>query len=268
MLAEHADGQHRRRRRARDAGARLVDHEDPIGISVERQADVEATSDDAGPDVALVGRLQRVGRVVGERAVELAVHHLQFDGGQAIEHRRHDESAHSVRCVGDHAQRAQLLDVDERHDVVDERRQQVLFGPPAAGGCGSRAPACEHGLGDDLDLPEAAVDADRTGAGQAQLDAVVLGRVVRGREHRARAVERPSGEVQEIGRAQAEVDDVDTLLQHAVGERGDEVNARRPHVASHEHPIGRGEAGEGRPRRHGRRPSRVDRGRRHVGRRP
>ena len=77
---------------------------DPIGIPVERQADVEASGDDAGPYVALVGRLQRVGRVVGERAVELAVHHLQLDGRQALEHRRHDETTHPVRSVGDDAQ--------------------------------------------------------------------------------------------------------------------------------------------------------------------
>ena len=60
-----------------------------------------------GPQVALVGRLQRVGGVVGERAVELAVHHLELDRRQALEHRRHDEAAHAVGGVGDDPQRAQ-----------------------------------------------------------------------------------------------------------------------------------------------------------------
>ena len=60
----------------------------------------------AGPQVALVGGLQRVGRMVGERAVELAVHHLELDHRQPLEHRRHDQAAHAVGGVGDDAQRA------------------------------------------------------------------------------------------------------------------------------------------------------------------
>ena len=117
--------------------------------------------------------------------------------------------------------------VDERHDVVGERRRagrSVLRRParrrPAAGRAG------EDGFGHGLDLGQAGVDADGLGPGEAQLDAVVLGRVVRRREHGAGRVEAPGGEVHEVGRHQTEVDDVDALAPHAVGERGHERRRR------------------------------------------
>ena len=110
---------------------------------------------------------------------------------------------------------------------------------------GARAVPVEHVLGDRLDLGEPGVDADRAGAREAELDAVVLSRVVRGGEHRARGVERAGGEVHQVGRGQPEVDDVDALLEHAVGERVDQLRAGRAHVAADEHPIGAStEAGE------------------------
>ena len=55
--------------------------------------------------------------------------------------------------------------------------------------------------------------ADGLGAGAAQLDAVVGGRVVAGGEHRAGAVEQPGGEVQLIGRGQPDPDDVEALAR-------------------------------------------------------
>ena len=112
------------------SGAGLVDHEDAIGVAVERQADVEAAGHHAGPQVALVGRLQRVGRVVRERAVELGIHDLELEHAEAIEHGGDDEAAHPVGGVGDDPPRAQGVDVDERHDVVDEVGEQVLLAAP------------------------------------------------------------------------------------------------------------------------------------------
>ena len=61
----------------------------------------------AGLQVALVGGLQRVGGVVRERAVELAVHDLELERRQALEDRGHDQAAHAVGGVGDDAQRPQ-----------------------------------------------------------------------------------------------------------------------------------------------------------------
>ena len=129
----------------------------------------------AGPQVALVGRLQRIGRVVRERAVELAVHHLELDLRQPLEHGRHDEAAHAVGGVGDDAHRRASR--RRRRTTARGRRTATITercdSEPARGGR-RRAAAVEHVGGDRLDLGEPAVDADRAGARQAQLDAVVL----------------------------------------------------------------------------------------------
>ena len=89
----------------------------------------------------------------------------------------------------------------------------------------ARAVAVEHGAGDGLDLAEP-VGADRAGALEAHLHAVVLGRVVRRREDHAGPVTVTGGEVDEVRRGQADVDDVDALAQHAVGEGVDQGRAR------------------------------------------
>ena len=47
-------------------------------------------------------------------------------------------------------------------------------------------------------------------------------------------LEAAGGVVDEVGRGQAEVDDVEALRRDAVGERGGELDAGRPHVARHE----------------------------------
>ena len=114
---------------------------------------------------------------------------------------------------------------------------------PARGGVGGAVPV-EHGRGDGLDLAEA-VGVDRLGALQAHLHAVVLGGVVRGREHHPGPVAVAGGEVHEVRRRQADVDDVDALAEHPVGERGDELGARRTHVPADQHLVGVGVAGEG-----------------------
>ena len=67
--------------------ALLVDEEHPVGVAVEGQADVGADLEHPGLEVAQVLGLDRVGRVVRERAVELAVQDLEVER-QAVEHRR------------------------------------------------------------------------------------------------------------------------------------------------------------------------------------
>ena len=60
-------------------------------------------------------------------------------------------------------------------------------------------------------------------------------------------VEVPGGEVEEVGRGQAEVGDVDPLGPHAVGEGAGQLDAGLAHVAGHQD-LGRaGEAGHGAP---------------------
>ena len=51
-------------------------------------------------------------------------------------------------------------------------------------------------------------------------------------EHRTRRVERAGGEVHEVGRRQAEVDDIDALLENTADEGIDQFGTRWSHVAT------------------------------------
>ena len=51
---------------------------------------------------------------------------------QALEHRREHRAGHPVRCVDDHAQRLDRVDVDEREHALDERGVDVLLRDRAA----------------------------------------------------------------------------------------------------------------------------------------
>ena len=68
--------------------------------------------------------IDRIGRVVRERAVEVGEQMVQghrqplHDGG-------HDEPAHAVGRVGDDGERTHGADVDERQHVLDVRLEQV-----------------------------------------------------------------------------------------------------------------------------------------------
>ena len=61
----------------------------------------------------------------------------------------------------------------------------------------------------------------------------------------ARPVEVAGGEVHHVRRRQPDVDHVDALAAHAVGERVDQGRAGRSHVAADEQLVGPGVAGEG-----------------------
>ena len=167
--------------------------------------------------------------------------------GQALEDRGHDEAAHAVGGVGDDLERAQRVEVDEGAHVVGEVAEQVACGDDPAGRPSGPSPV-EHGRRRSA-LMSARPVSSPTGPrpGQAQLDAVVLRRVVRRGEHRARRVELPGGEVDEVGGASPRSTTSTPWRRHALGEGGGQLDPRGPHVAADEDPCRRpGEAGEGR----------------------
>ena len=185
-------------------------------------------------EVLQVLDVDRVGRVVRERAVELAEQELELEG-QPRHHRGDDEATHPVGGVGDDPQRRQRRDVDERPDVGDERGQQVATLDPAR----VLAALEETARNQRLDLGEAGVLADGRGAGPAQLHAVVLGGVVAGGEHRGRRVEGARGEVAEVGGREPEVDDVGAGDGRALDEGGGQRFRRRACVAARRGPAPR-----------------------------
>ena len=149
---------------------------------------------------------------------------------QPVEHGRHGVPGHAVARVDDDLQRPDAAKVDQVAQVARRSAGAGRARRPCPGGRRRRSGTPASASVADLGQP--GVLADRRGAGPAQLDAVVAGRVVAGGEHRAGQVEAAAGEVELVGRGQPDVDDVGALAGRARGERGDELGRGRPHVVA------------------------------------
>ena len=124
MAVEDARRDDGGRRGATDRHALVVDEEHPIGVAVEREPDVGVQIEDRSLQILQVLGLDRVGRVVRERAVELSVQDGQRER-QPLEHAGDDEAAHAVGGVGHDRERLQRGRVDERAHVLSEGVEQV-----------------------------------------------------------------------------------------------------------------------------------------------
>ena len=164
----------------------VVDEEHAVGVAVEREPDVGAEVEHRALEVLEVLGLDRIGGVVRERAVELAVEDRQRER-QAFEHLRARRARPCRwRCRRRPLSGCSTDDVDERPHVLAERRRAGRRCSTLPGDLAARRHARRDHL---LDLREAGLLADRRGAGAAQLDAVVLRGVVARGEHRAGRVE-------------------------------------------------------------------------------
>ena len=118
-----------------DTGSpRLVDDETPVGVAVEGQPDVGAGRDHVRLQVDEVRRVQRVGLVVGEGAVEFEVQRQHRDRRDRAEHRGRGVAGHPVARVDGDPQRPQVGQIDQRaqevavvgeHVAVDDRAGAV-----------------------------------------------------------------------------------------------------------------------------------------------
>ena len=188
-------------------------------------------------------RLDRIGRMVGEVAVELREEDVDGER-EPLEDDRHDQATHAIGCVGHHLERPQRRHVDEGDDVIGPLVEQVQL----ATSPGERARGLvEQLFRRDLDLAQPRVAPDRTRAREAHLQPVVLSRVVRRGEHGARSIEVTRGEVEEVGRRHPQIRDVDALGPHPVREGRRQLDARLTHVATHQYLGGAGKAGHGTP---------------------
>ena len=141
-------------------------------------------------------------------------------------------AGHPVAGVDGDVERAQAADVDERAQELPVVDEDVAVGQGSAG-----AVVAGDAL-DDLvaDRGQAGVLADGFGAGAAQLDPVVGGRVVAGGEHRAGAVQQAGGEIELVGGGESDAHDVEALVHDAFGERGGEHRGTGAHVVA-EHDL-------------------------------
>ena len=236
---EHRLGHDRGRRRPTHGFAAVVDQEHAVGVAVERQPDVGAGLEHALAQRLEVLGLDRVGGMVRERAVELAEEHLEVER-EPGEDPGHHEPTHAVRGVGHDLQGPERGDVDERADVGGELGEEILLPHLTA----LLGPLEEPRRDRVLDLGEPGGLADGRGAGPAELDAVVLRRVVAGGEHRGRRVERSRGEVDEVGRREADVDHVGAGERGPLDEGAAQRDGRRPHVVADHDRRARGEPDE------------------------
>jgi hypothetical protein len=126
---DFAAGHHAGDGRRRDRLALFVDDEAAVGVAVERQADVRAVFDDGGLQVAQVFRLQRVGRVVRERAVQFEVERNDVEGQlrqqRVAQDGRRGQSGHAVAGVHHDLEGARAGEVNERAQVLGVVLQHV-----------------------------------------------------------------------------------------------------------------------------------------------
>ena len=125
--------------------------------------------------------------------------------------RRHGVAGHPVAGVDDHLQRADPGQVDQAAQILRVRRCSRSRRSTRAAAC--RPAATVQLLGQRAHLAQAGVLPDRGGAGPAQLDPVVLRRVVAGGEHRAGQAEPAGGEVEQVGGAEPGVHHVRALAR-------------------------------------------------------
>jgi hypothetical protein len=231
----------------------LVHQEHPVGVAVEGQPDVGAGgSSTARLQGHQVLGLDGVGRMVGEVAVQLGEEDLHLGTGVPRTPSGTTRPPMPLAVSATTRSGRRVVDVHERADVVgvgSSRTDRASMGASAARRSSSGGPPVtplvEQRLGGGLDLGQAGVASDRAGAGQAELEAVVLRRIVRGGEHGTGGVEAAGGEVEQVGGGEAEVDHRGSLRPDAVGEGGGQLDPRFAHVPGHQHGRGPGEPGHG-----------------------
>ena len=195
---------------------------------------------DLGLAVEQVLRLERVGLVVGEGAVQLEVQRDQLDR-QPGQHAGDHVPGHAVAGVRDHLQRPDSLQGHQGAQVAHVIRAQVL----------ARDDAWHRGRGGDVaggepgaDVGEAGVLADRGGPGPAQLDAVVGGGIVARGDHGGRDVEGAGDVVGVVGGPKSRVEHVRARRCRALGQRGGQGRGGVAHVPGDGQAAGAGEPDE------------------------
>ena len=207
----------------------VVDEDRAVGVAVERDAERARPLPHGALQVDEVLRLERVGLVVREAAVEAEEERHEVD--VELLEQRAVERRHAVGDVHGDLQ-ARLRPADEGEDVRAVGRRDVR-GFQSACAPGRRRRVRAHQL---LEPRDAGLAADRDRVPARELEAVVARRVVAGGDlDAAGGPEVPDGEVVHRRRREADVDDGEAGGPQAVGERGRERRRGGPHVAADDH---------------------------------
>ena len=202
-----------------------------VAVAVEADAEVRLLLDDEIAQVAQVLRQQRVRLVVREGAVELEVERQQFDAA-GLEQGPVDRT-HPVRGVGCQSQLRAVAglerSIEEGEHVLGVLRFDARRVDPP--GRYRRLRLLSQGV--LLDDRDAVVSRHRHGAGEAELQAVVLGPVVARRDLDAAGGAEPAGgEVVHRRRGETDVQDIEARRGQSVAERLGQRHAVRTHVAA------------------------------------
>src|SRR5262249_28960267 len=209
--------------------AGVVDEKAAIGVAVERDAEVGALLERLGDDELAVLGKERIRLVVRKRPVGLEEAAHRFDR-QTLQDRRKHRAGHPVRGIDDDAQRLDRLHVDEREDLLDVCRPDVVVVDMSGGQTLGPARSGRRAVSD---LEQAGLAAHGQGAGPDDLDAGVLLRVV-GRSHGCAAVQPKlaDGEVDHLGADEPEAEHVGAGVSRAVRESVGHGGARHAHVVA------------------------------------
>ncbi len=218
----------------RDRVPVFVDHEAPVGVAVERQPQVGARPAHLLLQVDQIGRLQRVGLVVGKGSVEVEVERLEVQR-QPGEHRGHRVAGHAIAGIHDDVKRADVFQIDQRSQVPGVVLQQIPLAHLTGFGGYPGIGAVQHRLGLVTDAVQTGVQAQRHGAGQAEFDAVVPRRVVRRGEHGSRQPQEAGGEVQQVGGPESGPHHIQAGGRDSLGKGARQLRRRIPHVVRQHH---------------------------------
>ncbi len=227
VFAQHALGHNRGHHVAADKLATIVDQKHAIRVSIERDAHIEAVRDDGGAQIAGILRLDRVGLMIREGAVQLEEERGEL-AGQVFENERQHLAGHAIAGVDGNPHRPDGGDIDHRQCVRDKRRGNVtLIQVAMATGIAKLA-----GQDEVANLANALIHRERARFLAAELESVVFGGVMGCSNHHAgREAVLADGEIEAIGRDETDVRHIGALVADAVDQRRGKHRAGDAHVA-------------------------------------
>ena len=207
------------------------DHAQPVAVPIESQADVRMTGLHLTDQVAQVLGVRRIGVMVREMPVHLAVQLGEIRDAQRPQQRRCHRARHAIAGIHHHIQGAgQLHLASNAGDVV---RHHVPRAHRARRGGKQRRITCRIG---QRGRNVADVLAVQRGAAQHHFQAVVLGRVVAAGDGHTRATAgQYRGEVHQRRGHHADVDHVHPGGTQPGRQRSRQRRARQPAVTAHHH---------------------------------